>query len=64
MGNSFKHYANHLKELIDQVEQTQEMQIENAAHLIVDAIEKGNSIFAFGASHAGMLSMELFYRTG
>lgn len=64
MGNSFKHYANHLKELIDQVEQTQELQIENAAQLIVDAIEKGKSIFAFGASHAGMLSMELFYRTG
>ncbi|NTW90940.1 MAG: SIS domain-containing protein [Erysipelotrichaceae bacterium] len=64
MGKSFNNYANHLKNLIDQVEQTQENQIENAAQLIADTIMKGNSIFAFGASHAGMLSMELFYRTG
>jgi len=64
MGKSFKHYASHLINLINQVEQSQEDQIENAAQLIVDAITNGNSVFAFGASHAGMLSMELFYRTG
>lgn len=64
MGNAFSNYANHLKELIDKIQLTQEDVIENAAESIVDAIKNNRSIFAFGASHAGMLSMELFYRTG
>ena len=64
MGKAFSNYATHLKSLIDRVETTQENIIENAAEIIVEAIKNGHSIFAFGASHAGMLSMELFYRTG
>ncbi len=64
MGKAFSNYATHLKSLIDRVETTQENIIENAAEIIVEAIKSGHSIFAFGASHAGMLSMELFYRTG
>jgi uncharacterized phosphosugar-binding protein len=64
MGKAFSNYADHLKNLIDKVQLTQEAAIEEAADLICSAIKNGNSIFAFGASHAGMLSMELFYRTG
>jgi len=64
MGNSFSHYSAHIKSLIDKIELTQESNIDQAANIIVDAMLSGNSIFAFGASHAGMLSMELFYRTG
>lgn len=64
MGKSFENYSIHIKDLIDEVVSTQERKIDQAASLISDAIANGNSIFAFGASHAGMLSMELFYRTG
>lgn len=64
MGKAFSNYADHLKELIDKVRLTQDAAIEEAAELMCNAIKNGNSIFAFGASHAGMLSMELFYRTG
>lgn len=64
MGQAFNNYAHHLKGLIDKVQLTQEDSIDNAANIIVGAIKEGHSIFAFGASHAGMLSMELFYRTG
>jgi uncharacterized phosphosugar-binding protein len=64
MGKAFSNYANHLKDLIDKVQLTQEAAIEEAADLMSNTIKNGNSIFAFGASHAGMLSMELFYRTG
>lgn len=64
MGNSLHNYAVHLKDLIEKVEFTQETKIDEAASAIVEAITNGHSVFAFGASHAGMLSMELFYRTG
>jgi len=64
MGQSLHNYSVHLKDLIDKVELTQAEHMDKAAQLIVEAIEHGHSIFAFGASHAGMLSMELFYRTG
>ncbi len=38
--------------------------MEAAARLIADANERGNSVFAFGCNHAGLLALELFYRTG
>lgn len=64
MGKSFENYSIHIKDLIDEVVSSQEKKIDQAASLISEAIANGKSIFAFGASHAGMLSMELFYRTG
>lgn len=64
MGKSFENYSIHIKDLIDKVVSSQEKKIDQAASLISEAIANGKSIFAFGASHAGMLSMELFYRTG
>lgn len=64
MGKSFENYSVHIKNLMDEVVSSQERKIDQAASLISEAIANGNSIFAFGASHAGMLSMELFYRTG
>ena len=38
--------------------------IEKVGILFAETIEKGGSLFAFGASHAGMIAEEMFYRTG
>lgn len=38
--------------------------IVKAKELIMDAIKNNNSIFSFGASHAGIITQELFYRAG
>ena len=38
--------------------------IERAARLLVDAIQAGQSLFAFGASHSFILAEEMVYRTG
>jgi len=38
--------------------------IKDTGSLFAETIEKGNVIYAFGASHAGILVEELFYRTG
>ena len=32
--------------------------------MIADATQKKQNVFAFGASHAGLITLELFYRTG
>lgn len=60
----YQHYGEHLIELIKKVSETQNVALNEAAKLISTAIANQTSIFAFGASHAGMLAMELFYRTG
>jgi len=57
-------YFNHIKEIIEKVQKTQMEKISEAADTMAEAIEQGNSIFVFGASHAGILAEELTYRTG
>lgn len=38
--------------------------IEKAAVVLADANKNKHSIFAFGCNHAGLITLELFYRTG
>lgn len=38
--------------------------IEAASQLVFNAIKNKNNIFVFGASHAGIITQELFYRAG
>lgn len=57
-------YRDHIVSLIDSVFSTQIAAIGQAAELMVEAIRQGHSIFAFGASHSGMIAMEFVYRTG
>lgn len=64
MSKYVEWYFQHVKEIMDKVYETQKENIDRASELFAAAIEKGNSIFVFGASHAGILAEELFYRTG
>jgi len=57
-------YFDHVKEIIDEVYEKQLENIEKASDIMAEAIENAHCIFAFGASHAGILAEELFYRTG
>lgn len=43
---------------------TQLEQIKAAAALLADTIQRGGSIFSFGASHSFILTEEMVYRTG
>ncbi len=49
---------------LQEVQETQASNIRKAAAMMVDAIEAGHSLFAFGASHSFMLAEEMVYRTG
>ena len=59
-----QNYAKHLIDLIEKVSTSQNEVILKGAEAMANAIANNRAVFAFGASHAGMLSMELFYRTG
>ncbi|MEG0853674.1 MAG: SIS domain-containing protein [Angelakisella sp.] len=57
-------YFGQIRNLMDTVVQEESAVMEQAVELLVAAIKRKSSIFMFGASHAGILTQELFYRAG
>lgn len=57
-------YLQQVQDILRRAEQTQAAALEQAAQALARATEKGANVFAFGCNHAGLLAMELFYRTG
>lgn len=57
-------YLEHAKSILEKIQNTQYKNIKIAAEKIAQVVENGNSIFVFGCSHAGIITEELFYRTG
>lgn len=57
-------YISEIKRLIDIIENEEKANMEKAVKILVEAIENKKAIFSFGASHAGILTEELFYRAG
>lgn len=57
-------YIDEIRRLIDIIENEEKVNMEKAVQILVEAIESKNAIFSFGASHAGILTEELFYRAG
>jgi len=57
-------YLDAIIRLLEQVRDTQEEAIEQAAQRVAAAILDGHLIYVFGASHAGILAQEMFYRAG
>lgn len=63
-----KDYINDYYEKIQQMQQEvlgqEKGNIEKVGQLFAETIKNGGTLYAFGASHAGILAEELFYRTG
>jgi len=57
-------YFTNLRGILDKVETTQRDAMRAAAEALCRASLENNNIFAFGCSHAGLLALELYYRTG
>lgn len=64
MNDVMSLYFEHVKQIADKVLETQKESILAAANTFSETIKNGNTIYAFGASHAGIITEELFYRTG
>ena len=56
-------YFGEIKNILERVLETQKEAMQKAAHALSDAAISGKSIFAFGCSHAGLLALELYYRS-
>lgn len=59
-----KQYVAHIKDVLDHLVASQWDAIHMASDRISEAIQQDHSVYVFGASHAGILAQELFYRTG
>lgn len=64
MSSKSMEYLAHVQEILEKVKETQWDTMDQAAKVMAEAIAAKNCVFAFGASHAGILAQELFYRTG
>jgi len=62
--NAIECYFSNLRVILDKVENTQQGAMREAAEKICKASLDGRNIFTFGCSHAGLLALELYYRTG
>lgn len=57
-------YIEKVLEILNKVLENQDENIRRTAEKFADTFERGNSIFIFGCSHAGIIAEEMFYRTG
>jgi len=64
MKDYVKAYYHKLQDMQTEVISHQKKNIEKVGKLFAETIKNGGTLYAFGASHAGILAEELFYRTG
>ena len=57
-------YYRRVTDIMAEVFEKEAEPIEQAAKAVADANLTGHSVFAFGCNHAGLITLELFYRTG
>lgn len=57
-------YLDKVQHLLNVVQQKEQSNIDAATKLLVSANQQKNSIYIFGASHAGILAEEMYYRAG
>lgn len=59
-----KKYMEHIHNLHKIILEKESANIESVVKKIAETVQQGNSIWVFGASHAGILTEELVYRAG
>ena len=57
-------YYQRISEILAEVFDVEAANMEAAAYVLAKANKEGHSIFGFGCNHAGLITLELFYRTG
>jgi len=62
--NAVAAYFDEIKRILDLALDTQREAIERGAEKMCEATIGGRNIFAFGCSHAGLITLDLYYRTG
>ena len=62
--NAIKSYYTRINEIMNDAFAMEYDNMEKAARIIAEANRTHHSIYAFGCNHAGLITLELFYRTG
>lgn len=62
--STINQYYSRVSEIMAEVFEQEYEAMERAAEIIARANEEKRSVFAFGCNHAGLITLELFYRTG
>ena len=62
--NVIDRYYSRVSEILSEAFDAERESIEAAAEAIARANEEHHSIFGFGCNHAGLVTLELFYRSG
>ena len=62
--DAIKAYFDELIGILDTALRTQREAMDRGARMLSDATLRGKNLFAFGCSHAGLLALDLYYRTG
>ena len=62
--NAMEAYFANVKKVLNRVWDSQREAMETAAQWMSRATLEGHNLFAFGCSHAGLLALEMYYRTG
>jgi uncharacterized phosphosugar-binding protein len=57
-------YLERVRAILREAEESQGPAMEKAAQVLAAAIAEKHSVWTFGTGHAGILAMELYYRTG
>ena len=57
-------YIDRVRELLEQVRQSQSQALEQAAELIARSLAAGGVLHLFGTGHSHMIAEEVFYRAG
>jgi uncharacterized phosphosugar-binding protein len=59
-----KEYLKKCNQLLEQIQETQLDQIELAAEMIAEAVQKGNTLYAWGGPHSSLPVQDIFWRAG
>lgn len=64
MSSVFDKMKNTISNLLNKIAEEERENLEKAAQLMADSVEKGGFIYVFGTGHSMMLALEMFYRAG
>lgn len=62
--NTMLRYLDEIEATLAKVRRSQLENMYKAARMLADATISGQNLFVFGSNHAGILALELYYRTG
>lgn len=64
MSSGFTTYIDVVRQRLDEAATQADTAIHTAAQLVADVLIRERPLFVFGATHAGLLAQDLFYRAG